>query len=119
MTSGNRQTGASGEALAAAWLEAKGYTLLHRNWRWKRWEIDLVAHREGILHFVEVKTRRSTKYGHPEESVDTRKLQHLFSAAEQYLEEYPGWKRVQYNVVSILLRKNEPPEFFLVEDVSL
>lgn len=119
MTSRNRQTGAQGEALAAQWLEAKGYTILHRNWRWKRYEIDLIVHRNGILHFIEVKTRRSTTFGYPEESVDIKKLEHVFAGAEQYLEEHPDWKRVQYDVLSILLKKNEPPEFFLVEDVSL
>lgn len=119
MSGENRQTGATGELMAAEWAKANGFAILHRNWRWKRYEIDLVAQRNGILHFIEVKTRRSGSFGHPEESVDIKKLKHIFAAAEQYLEQYPGWKRVQYDVLSILLKKDGMPDYFFVEDVSL
>jgi putative endonuclease len=119
MATGNRQTGQKGEALAAGWLQERGYTILHRNWRWKNYEIDLVAGRNDVLHFIEVKTRTSTLFGHPEESVGAKKFRHIQTAAGKYLEQYPGWKRIQFDILSITLVQNEPPSFFLAADVFL
>lgn len=119
MAVGNRETGIHGETLAASWLEERGYTILDRNWRWSRYEIDLVATQNGILHFIEVKTRSTDVYGYPEESVTQKKFEHILNGAAQYLETHPEWKRVQYDIVSIILRKNSTPEFFLAEDVYL
>jgi putative endonuclease len=112
-------TGNAGEALAAVYLSEKGYRILHRNWRHSRWEVDIIAEKDSILHFVEVKTRRTKKFGHPEENVDKKKIQNLINAAEEYLYQYPQWKRIQFNILSITILKNEPAEYFLIEDVYL
>jgi putative endonuclease len=112
-------TGNTGEALAAVYLSEKGYGILHRNWRHSRWEVDIIAEKDSILHFVEVKTRRTKKFGHPEENVDKKKIQNLINAAEEYLYQYPQWKRIQFNILSITILKNEPAEYFLIEDVYL
>jgi putative endonuclease len=119
MTVRNKKTGLLGETLAAAWLEEQGFTVLKRNWRWSRYEIDLIAHRAEILHFIEVKTRRSSRYGYPEESVTEKKFSHILEGAARYTETHPEWKRVQYDIVSIILKENQPPDFYLVEDVYL
>ncbi|MBM3433113.1 MAG: YraN family protein [Bacteroidetes bacterium] len=58
-----------GESLAADWLEANGFEILHRNWRMGKLEIDLIARKEKYLHIIEVKTRHGHEYGWPEESV--------------------------------------------------
>ena len=112
-------TGNTGEALAAAYLSEHGYRVLHQNWRHSRWEVDIIAEKDAILHFVEVKTRRSKKFGHPEENVDKKKIQNLINAAEEYLYQQPQWKRVQFNVLAITILKDEPVEYFLLEDVYL
>jgi putative endonuclease len=112
-------TGNTGEALAAAYLSEKGYRILHQNWRHSRWEVDIIAEKDGILHFVEVKTRRTKKFGHPEENVDKKKIQNLINAAEEYLYQQPEWKRIQFNVLAITILNNEPAEYFLIEDVYL
>ncbi|MBM3121974.1 MAG: YraN family protein [Chloroflexi bacterium] len=78
--------GAWGEARAREHLLAQGYTLLASNWRCREGELDLVAEIEGTLVFVEVKTRRSTAYGRPEEAISARKARHLVQAALSYLE---------------------------------
>jgi putative endonuclease len=77
--------GAEGEARAARLLEASGYAILARNARADRVEIDLVAAREGVVAFVEVKTRRGRDHGAPEEAVDWRKRRRLVRGAAAWL----------------------------------
>jgi putative endonuclease len=110
-------TGHTGEDLAAKYLSEKGYNILHRNWRHARWEVDIIADKNGILHFVEVKTRRSRKFGHPEEQVDDKKIQNLLNASEEYLYQNPQWKRIQFDILSITMLPGESAEFFFIEDV--
>lgn len=79
--------GSAGERLAAGWLEARGFRVLARNWRCAYGELDIVAEEAGELVFVEVKTRRGTAYGLPEEAVTASKRAHLIAAAQCYLAE--------------------------------
>lgn len=109
--------GAGGEALAVQWLIAKGFAVLHTNWRYSHYEIDIIASHHNILHFVEVKTRSNKKFGEPEESVDPKKIKYLMKAGEQYLYMNPQWKRIQYDVLSITLQPNGKTEYFFIEDV--
>lgn len=113
----HNNTGNFGEGLAAAYLQQNGYTLLHQNWRHSHWEVDIIASRNNVLHFIEVKTRRTKKFGHPEESVSKKKIQNLINASEEYLYQHPQWQRIQFNVLAITILHNEPPEYFLIEDV--
>lgn len=115
----HNNTGSLGEALAATYLQQNGYTLLHQNWRHGHWEVDIIASRNYILHFIEVKTRRTKKFGHPEESVSKKKIQNLINASAEYLHLHTQWQRIQFNVLAITILKNEPPEYFLIEDVYL
>ena len=111
--------GKEGEGLAADWLAEKGYEILHRNWRHGRYEVDIIACCEGVYHFIEVKARHSSTFGHPEEKVSKSKLKNMMQGAVAWLCQFPGPKRVQYDVLAITLRKNEGPEYFLIEDVYL
>jgi putative endonuclease len=111
--------GKNGEALAITWLINNGYKMLHQNWRHSHFEVDIIAHKNQTLHFIEVKARRSRQFGHPEESVGKKKIQNLMHAVEEFLYQFPEWKRVQYNVLSITLKKNEEAEYFFIEDVYL
>lgn len=112
-------TGKTGEAMAAAYLTEKGFAVLHQNWRHSHWEVDLIAVKENVLHFIEVKTRRTKKFGYPEEAVSKKKIQNLINASEEYLYQYPQWKRIQFDILSITILKNEPVEYFFIEDVFL
>ncbi len=115
----HNKTGSFGEALAAAYLQQNGFILLHQNWRHSHWEVDIIAHRSNILHFIEVKTRRTKKFGHPEESVSKKKIQNLINASEAYLQQHPQWQRIQFNILAITILKDEAPEYFFIEDVYL
>jgi putative endonuclease len=111
--------GTDGENLAAAWLTEKGYKILHRNWRYSYFEIDIIALRSKMLHFVEVKCRNASPFGYPEDSVTKKKFKNLQRAADQFLFLNPGHKWIQYDILSITLYKDKEPEFFLLEDVFL
>lgn len=115
----HNQVGKSGEELAASYLEQNGYQIIHKNWRYSYYEIDIVAKKGRKLHFIEVKTRSSAYYGHPEESVSKRKFGFLKKAAHEYLQQNPGNAWIQYDIVSITFNKRGGPEFFLLEDVFL
>jgi len=80
--------GWTGEDLAARYLESTGCRILDRNWRGggpNSEELDLVAEESGEVVFVEVKTRRSRDFGHPEEAVTAGKRERLRRAARRYL----------------------------------
>jgi putative endonuclease len=95
-----RALGAEGEARAARLLEDGGYTILARNARADRVELDLVARRGDVLAFVEVKTRRSRAHGVPEEAVDARKRRRLVRGAAAWLRANgASARRVRFDVI--------------------
>lgn len=111
------ETGKTGENLAATWLETNGFTLLYRNWKHSYYELDIIAEKQGCLHFIEVKTRTTQTFGFPEEGVTVHKLERLMNAGEAFLEQNSQWKRIQYDILSIYLTA-KGAEYFLIEDVS-
>jgi putative endonuclease len=74
-----------GESWAVAHLQRLGYQVIERNVRYRSGELDIVAHEGGDLVFVEVKCRRSSQYGSPEESISPRRFERLERAATEYL----------------------------------
>ena len=112
-------TGSLGEEMAVKYLLEKGYAIVQRNWRYKNWETDIIASNKNILHFIEVKTRRTKTFGYPEDDVSRKKIRNLMGAAEEYLIQHPGWKRIQFDILSITIEKNKPAEYFLIEDVTV
>jgi putative endonuclease len=115
----HHDTGKKGEDMAVAYLQQLNFTILDRNWRYARFEIDVVAARDKVLHIIEVKTRTNLLFGHPEESVSKKKINNMLRSATAYMRKYPQWQQVQFNILSITLLKDQPPEFFFIEDVYL
>ena len=111
--------GKAGEEMAVRWLRGKNYEILHCNWKYSRFEIDIIAEKDSFLHFIEVKARNFSPFGHPEESVTKRKFKNLQRAADEYLFLNPGRKWIQYDILSITLFQDKEPEYFLIEDVFL
>ncbi|HEY0067280.1 MAG TPA: YraN family protein [Flavisolibacter sp.] len=105
-----------GEEMAARYLEEKGYTILHRNWRHAHLEIDLIAYHEPVLHFIEVKLRSSNKFL-PEKSVSKKKFRHLLKAADEFLYRHPQYRHIQFDIMAITLGRE--PGLFFIEDVYL
>jgi putative endonuclease len=87
--SSNRSIGIWGEAVAADYLVEHGYRILARNARTPHGEIDLVAQQEMVTVFVEVKTRTSNRFGHPEASITEKKRAHMVAASQAYIQMHP------------------------------
>src|SRR5690606_6173172 len=85
------QRGQQAEALACRVLEERGLRLIHRNWRCRRGELDLVMLDGDTVVFVEVRYRRHTAWGGAIESIDWRKRQRLAIAAQLFLQKETRW----------------------------
>ncbi len=79
--------GKAGENRAANYLEGKGYKILARNYRIRSAEIDIVAEKDGVIVFVEVKARSNVRHGLPAEAVNFRKQQKIIEAASVFLQD--------------------------------
>jgi putative endonuclease len=84
--------GKFGEDIASKYLEEKGYKIKERNYRTFLGEIDIIAEYKGSIIFVEVKTRRSDKFGYPEEAINFNKQQKIIKNTLCYLAKYNLWK---------------------------
>lgn len=84
--SSRRRLGNRGEAAAALFYEGIGYEVLARQWRCREGEIDLVLAKPGLIVFCEVKTRASSDFGHPAESITRAKQQRIRRSAARWLE---------------------------------
>jgi putative endonuclease len=104
MNTSRQALGKWGEVLAADFLENQGYLIIERNCRTPYGEIDIVAQDGGVLVFVEVKTRSSDTYGFPEESITSKKREHLISAAQGILQSMSE-RSISWRIDVIAIRK--------------
>ena len=99
-----KETGRTGEQIAARYLHRNGFRLLAQNYRCEVGEIDLIAEDRGTVVFVEVKTRRTLIAGTPEEAVDRDKRRRIRRAAQWYLKAWQRWpQKVRFDVVGVEL----------------
>ncbi len=113
-----QRIGRWGETVAVYFLEQQGYQVVERNVRTRRGEVDLIARQvDGDeLVFVEVKTRTNDSFGLPEEAVDERKLEHIFLAAQAYLQGHPDLEEQEWRI-DVIAIQGRPGE--KVEDVRI
>ncbi len=103
-----KSLGKNGEEIATKYLLDQGYKIKKRNFHTSYGEIDIICEKAGSLVFVEVKTRRSTTYGTPEEAVTPNKIQHLRKAVFIYLEkEKKYYKELRFDVIGILIQGDD------------
>lgn len=102
----SRERGKKFEQLAETYLINKGFAILENNWRWKHWEIDLIAEKDGWIIFVEVKGRKNTLFGYPYEFIDAKKEQALVQAAHAYIEQNNISANVRFDAISITETKH-------------
>ncbi|KER09336.1 MAG: hypothetical protein HY22_12245 [[Candidatus Thermochlorobacteriaceae] bacterium GBChlB] len=112
----NRTVGDDGEELAAKFLTENGFLILTRNFRCGKNELDIVAEKNNVISFVEVKTRVGTAFGAPIDAITKAKQRELVKAAECYLQRFPdATKSYRFDVVGILI-ENDLPSITFIED---
>lgn len=100
--------GRKGEDAACRWLVSEGHTILERNWRGGRCEIDIISFDRSGLHFVEVKTRKAPAAADPLVNVTAAKQRNMVNAALKYL--HSGGRRftdaeVNFDIVTVIIDK--------------
>ena len=87
-TSNLHDIGNDGELLATDFLEKQGFVILERNYRFRRFgEIDIIAQKENLIVFIEVKTRFSERFGGALYSIGPKKRDHILKTAKKFIAE--------------------------------
>lgn len=101
------QLGREAEKRAAAYLTTKGYTICDRNYRFERGEIDLIAQRDNLLAFVEVKVRTSLRFGYPEHFVTDTQKEHYLAVASHYIEQVKWKGAIRFDIIAMTYQKEK------------
>jgi putative endonuclease len=113
----NKTLGDRGEDLAARFLERSGWTVVDRNFRMGRKEIDLVARRGGVVAFVEVKTRAGSGYGHPLEAITWKKRREIQQVAAAWIDRKGRVSDTyRFDAVAVMIAGGGEPQIEHVED---
>ena len=109
MLNQKQQFGKESEAIAVSHLKKNGYRILERNYRSKLGEIDIIAKDKGTLVFVEVKAKRSDRFGNPKEAVTLKKQRKISQVALYYLNDTnQNRSKARFDVVAISLMQDRP-----------
>jgi putative endonuclease len=111
--------GKEAEEMAAKYLSEHGYQVLHRNWKYSKYEIDIIATKNDWLKFIEVKSLRTDYKWYPEKAVTKKKFKDILRAADEFLCRNKQYKKIQFDVLAITQKFNGETEFYLIEDVYL
>ena len=115
----HNELGKWGEDLAADYLQRKGYTIIERDWKSGKRDLDIIAQDGNVIVFVEVKTRRNRLFGEPEESVDYHKLQNLQRAISHYVKFKHIRQEIRFDIISIVGTVGTDPDIQHIQDVTL
>ena len=116
MPSKAQEFGKQSEALAAAYLKLSGYRILERNYRNRIGEIDIIAKEGPALVFIEVKARKTARYGNPKNAVTPAKQLKISNTALAYLKETGQLNcKARFDVVAIDARY-DPPDIEVVKN---
>ena len=94
--------GQQGETLACQYLQDLGMQIIERNWRFRHYELDIVAKQHGEIHVVEVKTRRSNQYIEVSELVRREQVERILSATQADVETYHCTEPVLLDLLIII-----------------
>lgn len=108
--------GRKGESLAKMLLENTGYEILDENWTHGKAEIDLIAYKDRVIIFTEVKTRTGNFFGEPEDFVDNRKQKLMAQAADEYIYLMDHQGEVRFDIIAILFDKQANYTINHIED---
>lgn len=106
MNFSSKDLGVMAENLAHNFLLKKGLRILERNWRFHRYEVDIIAQRGDDIVFVEVKSRSTDVFGAPENSVDFKKRQKIIRSADVYIQKNNLHSEVRFDIISIVFKNH-------------
>ncbi len=109
------QIGQAGERAATKWLRSNGYLIHDLNWRDGRYELDIVAEKWGVMHFIEVKSRRAGGFTTPEEAMDSQKINAFKRATRSYIAQHAMQEDFQLDLVAVDLFDDGSTEIRLIE----
>ena len=98
----SQKLGREGEKAAKDYLEYNGYNVLETNWRFKKYEIDIIAREGNTMVFIEVKARSTDEFGDPELFVTRKKQRFLIAAADFYIQERDIELESRFDVIALL-----------------
>jgi putative endonuclease len=105
----SKARGDEGETMAVEYLENEGFTILQRNYRFERGEIDIIAQENDELVFVEVKSRHTQSFGTPEDAITPKKESYLKRTAEGFLFQHNlEDKACRFDVIAIEWKGKRP-----------
>lgn len=96
-----KKIGNEAEKMASDYLLKKSYEILFTNWRYQHAEIDIIAKKNSIIVFVEVKFRKNNHFGYPEEFVSKNKIRKMKEAAEAYIEQNNWEGELRFDIIAI------------------
>jgi len=102
----HNELGKEGENRAINYLTQHGYKILHTNWFFEKLELDIVAEENGWLVIVEVKTRSTETFEHPEEAITNAKIRRIVTAADAYIHTFQIDLPTRFDVVSVIPTRN-------------
>jgi putative endonuclease len=108
--------GRRGETLAADFLQRRGHAIIQRNYRTQYGEIDIISKDGDTLVFVEVKTRRSQRYGGAAAAVTAKKQRRITLAALAFMAEQPAETAARFDVLCIDFDADGRMRFSLIEN---
>lgn len=97
----HNDTGKLGEDLATKYLQEQGYAIIERNWKKGKLEADIIAYKEGLIVFVEVKTRSMLDFGNPEDFVNKNKQRAYIRLANTYVIENDREEEVRFDIIAV------------------
>ena len=103
----HNKLGKEGALIAFMILQRDKFTILETNWRFEKTEIDIIAQKDNLLIFTQVKTTRSNKFKKLSDSIEKNKITLYKKAVKNYLEQYPSESEVRFDVVNIIIGKDE------------
>ena len=112
----HNEIGALGEQIALEYLLERKYQILETNWVCGHKEVDIIAKDGDTIVFVEVKTRHSTCLVEPEATVDVYKQRHLIWAANSFVNRYQYDNDVRFDIIAIVIYKNNEKRIEHIED---
>jgi len=102
----NKEKGALGENMAVNYLKSKGYKIIDRNYRTSIGEIDIIAIKDNILAFIEVKSRTNLNYGYPYEAVNWKKQEKIIKSSYIYMKHKNLYEyQIRYDIIEVYLQK--------------